>query len=75
MSASLLALLDISEAIQSDLPFDPRVSSRKVVGVDIDIRSHNRKAIESHPMASRIQMIEGSSISPKVIDDVRVIAK
>lgn len=74
-SASLLALLDISEAIESGLPFDPRVSSRKVVGVDIDIRSHNRKAIESHPMKSRIQMIEGSSISTKVIEDVRVIAK
>jgi cephalosporin hydroxylase len=38
----------------------------EVVGVDIDIRQHNRHAIESHPMAGRISLIEGSSIDPKV---------
>lgn len=37
-----------------------------VCGIDIDIRSHNRAAIESHPMARRIRMIEGSSIDPTV---------
>ncbi len=37
---------------------DPRMSSRKVIGIDIDIRAHNRAAIESHPMASRIQMVQ-----------------
>ena len=39
----------------------------QVVGVDVDIRSHNRKAIEGHPLSCRIDMIEGSSIDPKVI--------
>src|SRR4051812_17103329 len=34
----------------------------KVVGIDVDIRRHNREAILRHPMASRIEMIEGSSI-------------
>ncbi len=38
-----------------------------VLGIDIDIRSHNRKAIEEHPMFRRIKMIEGSSVAPNVI--------
>jgi cephalosporin hydroxylase len=36
-----------------------------VIGVDIDIRPHNRRAIEAHPLARRIQLIEGSSVDPK----------
>jgi cephalosporin hydroxylase len=39
----------------------------RVVGVDIDIRAHNRAAIEAHPMSRRITMIEGSSLDPAVI--------
>lgn len=46
-----------------------------VVGVDIDIRSHNRKAIEEHPMAPRIRMIEGSSIDPDVVRQVKAYAE
>ncbi len=42
----------------------------QVVGVDVDIRSHNRKAIEGHPLSRRIDMIEGSSIDPKIIGKV-----
>ncbi len=42
-----------------------------VLGVDIDIRQHNRKAIEEHPMARRISMIEGSSIDPNTIEQVK----
>ena len=42
-----------------------------VLGVDIDIRQHNRKAIEQHPMARRISMIEGSSIDPNTIEQVK----
>jgi cephalosporin hydroxylase len=67
LSASMLALLDITDAIESGAVFDPRVSGRSVLGVDIDIRAHNRAAIEEHPMASRIQMIEGSSIAADTI--------
>ena len=73
-SASLLALLDMTDAIQSGQTLDPRVSQRKVVGVDIDIRAHNRAAIEAHPMASRIEMIQGSSIAPEIVDQVRALA-
>jgi cephalosporin hydroxylase len=42
----------------------------EVVGVDIDIRAHNRKAIEAHPLYRRISMIEGSSIAPEVIRQI-----
>jgi cephalosporin hydroxylase len=44
-----------------------------VVGVDIEIRPHNRKAIEEHPLARRITLIEGDSIAPDVVDRVRAI--
>jgi cephalosporin hydroxylase len=73
-SASMLALLDMSDAIKSQVNFDPRSSRRKVLAVDIDIRAHNRIAIEAHPMASRIQMIQGSSIALEVINEVRAVA-
>jgi len=42
----------------------------EVLGVDIDIRSHNRKAIEEHPMARRISMLEGSSLDPVIVGQV-----
>lgn len=74
MSASMLAMLDMCEAIESNHSINPRESGRKVLGIDIDIRAHNREAIECHPMSSRIQMIEGSSISDDVITQVREIA-
>jgi len=73
-SASMLALLDMSDAIEAGEQLDPKVSRRKVLGIDIDIREHNRTAIESHPMASRIQMIQGSSIAPEMIEQVRAVA-
>jgi len=46
----------------------------EVLGIDIDIRAHNRTAIETHPMARRISMIEGSSISPEIVTKVRAKA-
>jgi len=42
-----------------------------VVGIDIDIRAHNRVKIEEHPLCKRIIMFEGSSIAPEVIQQVR----
>jgi cephalosporin hydroxylase len=75
LSASMLALLDLTDAIAEGKQMDPRVSSRKVLGIDIDIRAHNRAAIEAHPMASRIEMMEGSSIAPDIIDKVHAFAK
>jgi cephalosporin hydroxylase len=46
----------------------------EVLGVDIDIRAHNRTAIEAHPMFKRISMIQGSSIAPEIIEQVKAKA-
>jgi cephalosporin hydroxylase len=75
LSASMLALLDMCDAIQDGTTLDPTKSSRMVLGLDIDIRAHNRAAIEAHPMSSRIRMIQGSSIAPDVVAQVQEIAK
>jgi len=58
MSASMLQLIGHGE----------------VVGIDIDIRPHNRQAIETHPLASRIKLIEGSSVDEKTLDQVKHLA-
>ena len=47
----------------------------EVLGIDIDIRPHNRAAIESHPMARRIRMLQGSSIDPAVVAEVTRLAQ
>ena len=65
LSASLLCLLDVMDGI------DPRQSPRKVVGVDIDIRPHNRKALDEHPLRFKMELIEGSSTDPAIIQQVR----
>lgn len=43
----------------------------EVVGIDIDIRKHNREAIEAHPMMKRITMYEGDSVAPEMVEKVR----
>ena len=43
----------------------------KVIGIDIDIRPHNREAISQHPMGKRVSLIEGSSIDPPTLAKVR----
>jgi cephalosporin hydroxylase len=47
----------------------------RVLGIDIDIRAHNRAEIEKHPMAKRITMIQGSAVDPAVFEQVRAVAK
>ena len=44
-----------------------------VLGIDIDIRKHNRDLIEAHPMMKRINLLEGSSISSETIEIVKNI--
>jgi len=75
LSASMLALIELSDAIESGAAFDPSAPKRKVLGIDIDIRSHNRTAIEKHPMANWIEMIQGSSIDAVIAGKVKEIAK
>jgi cephalosporin hydroxylase len=45
------------------------------IGIDIDIRLHNRVAIEKHPLYKRITMLEGSSIAPKIVAKVKSLIK
>jgi cephalosporin hydroxylase len=70
LSASLLAMLDLCDATEAGEMLDPTCPKRRVIGVDIDIRAHNRAAIEAHPMAKRITMIQGSSIDPTIVAQV-----
>jgi cephalosporin hydroxylase len=65
LSASMLCMQDLIHGR------DPRASNSKVVGLDIDIRSHNRKALDEHPLRFKMQLVEGSSIDPEIIKSVR----
>lgn len=71
LSASLLAMLDYCDAVEQKRSLDPLASGRKVVAVDIDIRAHNRAAIEAHPLSHMVELIQGSSIDPAIVDQVR----
>lgn len=75
LSSSMLALLDYCDAIQSGTLLDPKKPKRKVIGVDIDIRSHNREALDKHPMRNRMELIEGSSIATETISKVYDFSK
>ena len=58
LSASMLTLLEACGEIENG----------KVLGIDIDIREHNKNAIESHPMSKKISMYQGSSIDKDMIE-------
>lgn len=75
LSASILAMLDYADALAEGTTLDPAKPKRKVLGIDIDIREHNREAIAAHPMASRIEMIQGSSIADDIIAQVKARAE
>ncbi len=64
-SASMLAILEVCGEIEKG----------DVIGIDIDIRPHNRKAILAHPLSRKITMFEGSSIDDEIIARVREFAK
>lgn len=64
-SASMLAILEVCKVIDKG----------EVIGIDIDIRPHNKAAILEHPLSSKITMIEGSSIDKEIIDQVAERAK
>jgi cephalosporin hydroxylase len=64
-SASMLALLEICGEIEKG----------EVLGIDIDIRAHNKEAIEAHPMSKKITMFQGSSIDDDMIKKVHNFAK
>ncbi len=47
----------------------------RVIGIDIEIRKHNRDAIEAHPMFRRIELLEGSSTAPDIVEQVKALVK
>lgn len=65
LSASILAAIGYGEILHGETPV-----ARNVVGVDIDIRPHNREAITSHILAPMIHLVQGSSIEPAIVDQV-----
>ena len=71
MNASMLALIDYCDAIKLGELLDPSKPRRRVLGIDIEIREHNRNAINEHPMSNRIDMIEGSSVDADIIEKVK----
>jgi cephalosporin hydroxylase len=74
LSASMLALIEMSEAYRDGTTMNVKNPKRRVLGVDIDIRPGNREAITTHCLAPWIQMIEGSSTSAKAIAEVTAVA-
>ena len=64
-SASMLTLLEACGEIEDG----------QVLGIDIDIREHNKKAIEAHPMSKKITMFQGSSIDEEMIARVHEFTK
>lgn len=51
------------------------IGKGEVLGIDIDIREHNKKEILAHPMSKRIKMLQGSSIDPAIVSQVKEVAK
>lgn len=47
------------------------IGKGRVIGIDIEIRPHNRKAIEEHRLSPMISLVEGSSVHPNIVDSVR----
>lgn len=74
LSASLLALLDYTDAVIGARPLAVADSRRQVVGVDIEIRNHNRHALNLHPLRHLMTMIEGSSTDAEIVHQVQSIA-
>jgi len=73
-SASMLALIDYCEAKESKKLLNPYSSQRKVIGIDIDIREHNKIELDRHPMRHMIELIEGSSIDIKIFEQVQKLS-
>ncbi len=64
-SASMLTLLEACGMVTNPM----------VLGIDINIRSHNKRALESHPLFEKITMFEGSSVDELMIHKVKEFAK
>lgn len=70
-NASQLVLLDLCE----NGVVSTGSTKRRCIGIDIDIRAHNRHAIETHPLSNMVELIEGSSIDQATLDHVKSLIK
>lgn len=64
-SASMIAILEACGEIEHG----------QVVGIDIEIRPHNKAAIAAHPLGKKITLLEGSSIDETIVEQVKAIAR
>ena len=64
-SASMIAILEACSEIENG----------RVVGIDVDIRPHNKQSIAAHPLAKKITLMEGSSIDESLVGQVRALAE
>ena len=62
LHSSMMALLDLAENNTRE------GSRRKVIAIDIDIRNHNKKALEDHPFADYFELIESSSTDELIVE-------
>jgi len=69
LSASLLAMLDLEDHDKGREPV-----KRKVIGIDVEIRPHNKIAIDSHFLSRYIQLFEGSSVDQSIVSQVTDIS-
>ena len=74
LTASLLALLELEEIKNNSINQD-QIKKRKVIGIDIDIRQHNRELIEKHFLSDKIEMIESSSVKQDTFNKVKSLSK
>ena len=74
LTASLLALLELEEMKNNSIDHN-EVRKRKVIGIDIDIRKHNRELIEKHFLSDKIEMIESSSVKQDTFNKVKSLSK
>jgi len=72
-TSSMLTLLEQAEQKKQNSSL-ANVNRRMVIGVDIEIREHNRQAIENHPFSDKIHLIQGSSIDPSIVKEIKDIA-
>ncbi len=74
LTASLLALLELEEMKNNSIDQN-EVRKRKVIGIDIDIRKHNRELIEKHFLSDKIEMIESSSVNKDTFNKIKSLSK
>ncbi len=51
------------------------IGKGEIIGIDIDIRDHNKREIEAHPMFKRIKMIQGSAVDPNIVEEIKSVAQ